>query len=352
MKRPPGWFALLLASSVALAGCSAQALRSPEPDAPSHSLASPDEHFAREGRLALIRRERVRGPHVYLREPYDPARRVVVMLHGLGSSPDVWQPLVAALESDAELLGRYQVWQVFYPTNVGIPESLRTIRKALLDTFAALNPDGAAPRVTLVGHSMGGVIARLLVVDSGDALWEGFFGRSVSAEERARFAVLEPYLDLEPLPQVDNAIFLAAPHRGAPMAGDWRGRAASFVVRLPVSTARTLHSIASAVATDTPLRAEALRRRRNTITNLSDRDDYLRATSSLRVVAGVSFHSIIARRDPSDPLQAATDGVVPYTSAHLDGAASELVVASRHSVYDSPEAIAEVRRILAQNAQL
>ena len=343
------WLGLLLAFSLLLAGCGTQALRPSPTEAPPYSLANPGEHFARDGRLQLIRREAlVREPHVYLLEPYDSTRRVVVMLHGLGSSPDVWQPLVTALESDAELRRHYQIWHVFYPTNVPIPENLRTIRQALLDTFAALDSSGAVPGVTLVGHSMGGVIARLLVVESGDALWDEFFGRPLNVEERVQFSVLAPYLDLEPLRQVEEAIFLAAPHRGAPMAHDWRGRTASFVVRLPVSTARTLSSIANAVATDTPLRADALRRRRNSITTLSDRDDYLRATADLPVAPGVIYHSIIARRDPSAPLALASDGVVPYTSAHLDGAESELVVESRHSVYDAPEAIAEVRRILTE----
>ena len=171
----------------------------------------------------------------------------------------------------------------------------------------------------------------------------------MSAAERERYAVLEPYLDLRPLPHVGTAIFLAAPHRGAPMASDWRGRAASFVVRLPVTTANTLASIADSVAHEVPMRAATLRQRRNSITNLSDRDDYLSATADLPVVPGVAYHSIIARREADGALAEASDGVVPYASAHLDGAASELVVASRHSVYDAPAAIAEVRRILAAN---
>ena len=41
-----------------------------------------------------------------------------------------------------------------------------------------------------------------------------------------------------------------------------------------------------------------------------------------------------------------TDGVVPYVSSHLDGAASELVVHSDHGVTNDPAAMAEIRRIL------
>jgi hypothetical protein len=41
-----------------------------------------------------------------------------------------------------------------------------------------------------------------------------------------------------------------------------------------------------------------------------------------------------------------SDGVVPYWSAHLDGAQSEKIVPSNHSTPLNPEAIAEVRRIL------
>jgi pimeloyl-ACP methyl ester carboxylesterase len=344
---------LLLAFLFVLTGCSTHALRSPAPAEPPYRLANPAENHRREGRLALIRTQtELREPRIYLLERFDSAKPVVVMLHGLGSSPDVWAPIVAAIDADPSLRDEYQIWQVFYPTNTPIPENLRAIRAALLATFAALDPAGAAPAthdVTLIGHSMGGVIARLLVVESGNVLWCEFFGRDVSAADHQRYAVLEPYLSLEPLPQVSRTIFLAAPHRGSPLARGWRNRVASLVVRAPVAAVQTVTSIAETVAHDTPLRAAALRQRRSSITNLSDRDDYLRATVALPVAPGVAYHSIIGRRDASAPLEVATDGIVPYASAHLDGAASELVVASRHNVYDSPEAIAEVRRILTEN---
>jgi len=41
------------------------------------------------------------------------------------------------------------------------------------------------------------------------------------------------------------------------------------------------------------------------------------------------------------------DGVVKYGSAHIDEAASELVVRSGHSVRAKPRTVAKVRRILS-----
>ena len=44
-----------------------------------------------------------------------------------------------------------------------------------------------------------------------------------------------------------------------------------------------------------------------------------------------------------------TDGFVPYWSAHIDGAASELVIKSAHSVQQTPRAARETRRILLEH---
>ncbi len=41
-----------------------------------------------------------------------------------------------------------------------------------------------------------------------------------------------------------------------------------------------------------------------------------------------------------------TDGFVAYTSSHLEGAASELIIPSYHSGHQHPAGIAEVIRIL------
>ena len=63
---------------------------------------------------------------------------------------------------------------------------------------------------------------------------------------------------------------------------------------------------------------------------------------------GVQGHSIIAVQTDGDP-KLGNDGVVEYSSAHLDGMASEFIVKSDHSSQLNPLAIDEVRRILVEN---
>src|SRR5262249_41166167 len=72
----------------------------------------------------------------------------------------------------------------------------------------------------------------------------------------------------------------------------------------------------------------------------------MRSTENLPIEAGLPYHTIIGRRDPKLPLPQSSDGVVPYPSAHLDGALSEKVIVSGHSVQETPEAILELRGIL------
>lgn len=64
---------------------------------------------------------------------------------------------------------------------------------------------------------------------------------------------------------------------------------------------------------------------------------------------GVTGHSINAVKGEG-PFRQDTDGVVVYSSAHLDGMATELVVTSGHPVQQTPQAIEEVRRILTEHA--
>ncbi|MBU6247261.1 MAG: alpha/beta fold hydrolase [Xanthomonadaceae bacterium] len=303
----------------------------------------------------LGRADALDHPRVFLMQPYDPDRLTVVMIHGLASSPEAWVNLANEVMGDQALRRRYQIWEVYYPTNAPIPVNLVQIRAALLQTFAALDPSSTAPashHVTLIGHSMGGVIARLLVVDSGDALWQRIFHAPASSPRRKRLAALAPYLTIKPLPGVDEAIFLAAPHAGTPVAGHWLARLATRLIRLPKTLLDATARIADALAGELPEQARLFRTAPTGVDLLRDTSPYLRATATLPIIPGVRYHSIIARRSAEGPLDAADDGLVPYASAHLAGADSEKVIVSGHSVQETPQAILEIRRILREHAGL
>ena len=60
-------------------------------------------------------------------------------------------------------------------------------------------------------------------------------------------------------------------------------------------------------------------------------------------------HSIIPVKGDG-PIESGNDGVVEYTSAHIEGVESETVVRSDHSTQGNPETIEEVRRVLLEHA--
>ncbi|MFN9529669.1 MAG: esterase/lipase family protein [Pseudomonadaceae bacterium] len=311
--------------------------------------------FARQSLLTLVGRgEVLESPHLYLLQPYDPDRHVVIMLHGLASSPEAWINVANEMLGDETLRNNYQIWQIYYPTNLPIALNNLAIRETIEKTLAHFDPQGSAVAsrdIVLVGHSMGGVLSRLLVSSSGEHLWSSLtrqYDMRGRRQEKAR-ASLGPYLHFEPLPQVGRAIFAAAPHRGTPFAENRLSRWAAGLVKLPVSVLGRFGELAQVLVDPNSAAPVALDRGLNSIDNLSARDPFIRAAAELPISPRVRYHSIIGNHTPELQLSLGSDGVVPYSSAHLAGAQSEKVIPSWHSVQETPEAIVEIRRILHQH---
>jgi hypothetical protein len=86
------------------------------------------------------------------------------------------------------------------------------------------------------------------------------------------------------------------------------------------------------------------------IDNMSPSHRFIRVLSGIPLSPGVTAHSIISV-DDDGPLADASDGVVKYKSAHIDGVESELVVHSPHSgMQAAPPTIEEMRRILLEHS--
>ncbi|MCE7031441.1 alpha/beta fold hydrolase [Lysobacter sp. GX 14042] len=312
--------------------------------------------FARQSLQTLFGRgQAINRAHVYLMQPYDPDRRIIVMVHGLASSPEAWVNVANEILGDETLRRSFQVWQVYYPTNLPIAYNHAALRRVLGETLQSLDPTGSARAsrdIVLVGHSMGGVLSRLLVSSSGDRLWDEMLASRKLDDgrlERVR-GRLEPMLRFEPFPGVERAILIAAPHRGTDAANNRLGRLISRLIRLPLTVLESFDDVLQALAgaePDAPNRPKVP----NSIDNLSREDPFIRASADLPISPRVRYHTIIARRDPAVPLEVSDDGLVPYCSAHLAGAVSEKVIESFHSVQETPEAILEIRRILHADLQ-
>jgi pimeloyl-ACP methyl ester carboxylesterase len=292
-------------------------------------------------------------PNVYLMQPYDPTRETVVMIHGLASSPEAWVNVANEIMGDEDLRKRYQIWEVYYPTDLPIPVNLKRIRDALNATFAHFDPEGSATAsrdAVLIGHSMGGVIGRLLVSRSNEGLWKALpFRSNLRPDERVRAREkFAPYLQFEPMSQFDSAIFLAAPQRGTPFARLRIARWLSQLIRAPADLIRQMGAAADYLAHDgsagQPVHVPS------SIDSLSDNDPFIVAAADLPLSQAATYHVIVGQDDPGQPLVQSSDGLVPYSSAHMAVASSELVVHSGHSVQETPEAIVEIRRILREHA--
>jgi hypothetical protein len=174
-----------------------------------------------------------------------------------------------------------------------------------------------------------------------------FDALTISDETRA---ILRRSLFFTPLPFVERVVFVATPQRGSDVAGMLTGRL-RWLVQWALTLPPTLLRVTGEILTgseDPLLRRQLRQGLPRSVDNMSPGNQAIKTLAPLPIASGVTVHSIIAI-EGGDSLGEGGDGVVSYRSAHLDGAASELIVRSGHSVQSHPEAIEEIRRILLQH---
>jgi len=306
-------------------------------------------------RTLFGRGEGIREPHIYLMQPYDPDRRIIFMLHGLASSPEAWVNMANEIMGDPEMHKNYQVWSVYYPTNAPIALNRYTVSNAFNGTLKHFDPQGTAQAskdMVFIGHSMGGVIARLMLSNSGEVLWDDAVTRFNLQGERLQRVQsrLSPLLHFTPQPNVERAIFIASPHKGTDAASNRLGRLIGKLVRLPLTILGKFGDVFLALQNPDEAGNKPKEPRITTsIDNLKATDPFVEVSSKLPMAPGLKYHSIIANSKATVPTADSDDGLVPYWSSHLDGALSEKVIISGHSVQETPEAVLEVRRILRED---
>jgi hypothetical protein len=186
-------------------------------------------------------------------------------------------------------------------------------------------------------------------IDAGDTFWRSISSKPFDQTDLAADdkELLHNVAFVTPLPFVTRGMFLATPHRGSYLAGpQFVRRLAQRLIRLPSDVVR----VTADLATLDPTGALASGHVPTSIDNMSPGNRFIKALSAIPLTPEVTAHSIISV-DDDGPLEDASDGVVKYESAHIDGVESELIVHSPHSgMQDKSATIEEVRRILLEHS--
>ncbi len=338
-----GAIVVLIVATSAWSQAQSTAKPSPEPSGRSPSRVNLDV-------VGLFRFE---PTGLSLLQPYHRGKTPVVFIHGLWASPWSWSRMIETLEADPALRDRYQFWTFGYSTGDPLPHSAALLRRDLEEVrqkFDADRADAAFDRMVLVGHSMGGLLTKMMAQDSGTRLWRLFCDRPVDelAGEPDDRDLFRRALIFKPRSEVRRVVFIATPHRGSRVDRGGLEHLGSRLVRLPDALRATHERLLD--RNGPAFFTERFRKGLPTsIDELEWQSPLLLSLDELGLAPTITAHSIIAdRREPAST--GGTDGLVPYESAHLDGVTSELLVSSGHLCQDHPLVIREVQRILLEHA--
>jgi pimeloyl-ACP methyl ester carboxylesterase len=284
---------------------------------------------------------------LYMLHPYHPNMIPVVFVHGTASSPARWAEMANELLGDPVIASRYQICLFIYNSGNPIALSAMRLRESLVAFRKDVDPEGKDPaldQMVVIGHSQGGLLTKMTVVDSGTRFWDNqtkvpFAEADLDPKTRDLAARA---LFVKPLPFVTRVIFVATPHRGSFLASNPIAKFANKFINLPGGLAKAavqFGKLREPSMLGTPFTFPTA------LDNMNATNPFVKTLASLPIAPGVHANSIIPVQG-TGPFEGGNDGVVEYKSAHIEGVESELVVRSGHSTQAFPETIEEVRRIL------
>lgn len=294
-------------------------------------------------------------------EAYDPNKIPVVLAHGLLSSAGTFDNMVNRLLADPVIRKHYQFWYYNYPTGVAWTISARHYRDSLTRVRRHLDPQHRNrhwDRMVVVGHSMGGLITHYSQCVEP---WKMLQGRNIGGIDMSRYMDAR-YVD-EPLPfsrrmtglqrdyyfrpvQAARVIYLATPHRGAPMAEYSITGWLMGLVELPQTLVQEVLNVATLQQNSVLMDPGRMTEWFTSGDQLSPESYSIKGLYGLQV-RNVPTHSVIGDRGRNNSPRS-SDGVVPYWSSHIPWG-TETVVPADHSVQDAPQTAEDLARVLKEH---
>ena len=285
-------------------------------------------------------------------EPYRPGRIPVVFVHGTASGPGRWADMTNDLIIDPSIRNRFQFWYFTYDTGNPILYSAALLRELLQKTVDQLRQkyqDPALNAMVVIGHSQGGLLAKLTAVDTGNTFWDAISNtplEDMKLSDQTR-DLLTRSLFFRSLPFVKRLVFIATPQHGSYVAGSWAAHQLAKFVKLPGQVMSGITDLMTLKMDTLKLNVQGVNL--GSVSGMEPGSPLMTVLPQTPLAPGVTGNSIIAV-EGDGPLEEGNDGVVEYQSAHLEGMESEFIVRSGHSCQSNTHTIQEVRRILLLHA--
>ena len=308
----------------------------------------------------LINGELADGIHgMYMMAPYDPTKIPVVMVHGIWSSPVTWAHMFNDLRAIPEIHENYQFWFYAYPTGQPFWISAQQMREDLVTIRRELDPGLDSPALDdmiLVGHSMGGLVSQLQVMDSGERFWNQLVSSRPFGELHGDMETIQRLRDtffFKANRSVDRVVTIGTPNHGSATANATARWIGHKLFTLPSFLGNDFQKLVH----ENPevLGDEKLLTTTTSVDALSEDCPIFEVMNQSKRPAEIKLHNIIGRlqrrsliRDSSSV--GGSDGVVSVQSARSEFSDSEVFVNEEHArIHQHPSCILEVRKILTEN---
>lgn len=272
-------------------------------------------------------------------EPFDPDKLPVLFIHGLFSDSDTWSRMDKALRNDPGFVENYQCW--FYGYESGTPTiGAAALLKVELDetirNIEKIHGISMHRRLTVVGHSLGGIIAKSLISDTGDQLWNAAFTAPIDQFDLSDKdkALLSTAFFYQPRTYVGKTIFLATPHRGSALASGLTGKIATSIASRSAKVEALIEAVRTGNRQFIQPGSECLYENNiSSIQSLRQDSPIRQLMFNLPIDPQAEYHSISGIKNR----KFRGDGVVPIQNTILPGAYCEIGIFSRHKVHHKEE---------------